>query len=120
MKKHLFLLVLLFLMACTSDDSVVEVTRLGETAVSPTASPTTIVPTATMLALQTATAVPATVAPPSATPFIDAASTAVPISTPAISLSEFLSSLQDKLNARDFDALKEMMPARFVLGTHPD
>jgi hypothetical protein len=120
MKICSLLTLLALLIACQPPLETIEVTRVEATAVptitsSPTALPLPTV-TATKAALVAVT-VTATPLPPTITPTATA-TPAVPTPTPAIPLGEFLTTLQDKLNARDFEALKDMMPPHFVLGRH--
>lgn len=97
----------LFLTACTPEP---------ETAVFPT-------PTATTLAAVTAVPTPAnTPTPTSSVSANPATATFAPATTTptAMTLREFLTNLQNKLNAHDFEALKGMMPAEFIVGEHPN
>lgn len=120
---RVFSLVLLFFTACTFVSEPIAVTREVDVTAVPTLINTL---TPTSLPLPTLTAPPpapttptiATVAPATATPTATTTLTAVPTATPAVSLNEFLSTLQNKLNAHDFEAVKDMMISRFVLGEH--
>lgn len=120
---RIFYLLFIFLTACTFVSEPIVVTRLTGTAVpAPTDTPTlTAPPLPTLTATPPApTPIPdtVTVATATTTPTATATVTAVPTATPAISLGEFLTTLQNNLNAHDFEALQDMVVSRFVLGQY--
>ncbi|MCB8945354.1 MAG: hypothetical protein H6658_16525 [Ardenticatenaceae bacterium] len=118
-KQSLLLLFLVYwLAACTADLEPIVVTRVVEA----TAVPPPLTPTPTPLPALTATPAPPT-ATATAVATIETATalppTAVATATPAISLSEFLSTLQNTLNTRDFETLKGLVTARFTQNVYP-